>query len=207
MAQLLVATRSRHKLAEIRKLLGDAPGLELLNLDEAGLPELAEEEHIEVFDSFEENALAKARYFSRRSGLPTLADDSGISVDALDGRPGVRSKRFSGRSELSGDALDNANNQFLLSSLLEVTSAQRTAHYSCCIALVDSDGREQTFLGRVDGRILHEPRGTGGFGYDPLFFIPELNATFGEVSQEQKDRISHRSRALAAARSAILELS
>ena len=198
MTQLLVATRSAHKLREIRQLMGPVPGLEIVDLEAAGIPEEPAEDAIEAFDTFEENALAKARYFAARAPFPVLADDSGLCVDALGGGPGIFSKRFSGEP-LSGIDLDLANNRRLLHELGEVPDPQRTAHYVCVVALVTPEGDEDLFRGTVDGTILRTPRGDGGFGYDPLFYLPSLEATFAEVAPETKNQISHRARALQAA--------
>jgi XTP/dITP diphosphohydrolase len=197
MTPLVVATRSAHKLREIREILGDLPGYELLDLTRAGVPETPEEEGIEAFETFAENALAKARYFAARTGTLVLADDSGLCVDALDGAPGVRSKRFSGQSHLRGEELDRANSQHLLDRLRNVPEPQRTGHYMCAAALVTPDGGEAVFLGRCEGCILSEPRGSGGFGYDPLFYIPTERATFGELPASRKHELSHRARAMA----------
>jgi XTP/dITP diphosphohydrolase len=196
MTRVVVATRSAHKLREIREILGDLPGYELLDLSQAGIPETPEEEGIEIFETFAENALAKARYFAARTGSVVLADDSGLCVDALGGAPGVRSKRFSGQSHLSGDELDRANCEHLLRSLREVPEPERTGHYMCAAALIAPGGGEAVFLGSCDGCILLEPRGTGGFGYDPLFYIPAEQATFGELPASRKHEISHRARAM-----------
>lgn len=203
---LLIATRSAHKLREIREILPPLPGLELLDLDAAGVPFHPDEDGVEAFDTFEENALAKARYFAARSQLPVLSDDSGICVDALDGAPGVHSKRFSGRSDLSGQALDDANNQRLLSRLGDLPPDRRSAHYVCVVALRFPDGREEVFRGRCDGLILPSPRGSGGFGYDPLFYLPERDATFAELPAAEKHLVSHRARALRAAAPALQRL-
>ena len=200
MTELVIATRSPHKMREIRELLAAIPGLRLLDLTEAGIHQTSDEDAIEAYDTFEENALAKARFFAARAERPVLADDSGIAVDALDGAPGVFSKRFSGRTDLTGLDLDLANNAHLLDRLRDVPPASRTAHYTCVIAVVLPDGREETFRGRVDGVILSQPRGSGGFGYDPLFFVPDLGATFAEIDPPAKNRLSHRARALEAAR-------
>lgn len=193
---IVVATRSAHKLSEIRAIMREENGPEVIDLDEAGVAYDPREEEIEVYSTFRENALAKARYFCERTGRVTLADDSGLCVEALDGAPGVYSKRFSGRNDLSGAALDTANNQHLLHRLRDVPAEQRQAHYRCVLALVTPQGEEQIFEGRCNGMILPEPRGQGGFGYDPLFLSHDLNASFGEVDAEEKNRISHRSRAL-----------
>jgi XTP/dITP diphosphohydrolase len=203
---LLVATRSAHKLAELRTMVGHLEGLRLVDLDGAEISPSPQEEEIEAFASFEENALAKARHFSRLTGFPVLADDSGLCVDALRGRPGVFSKRFSGRSDLAGAELDEANNRRLLHELCDVAPADRTARYVCMLALRTPDGREDLFRGTVEGTILHAPRGTGGFGYDPLFFLPSVGATFAEVTPETKNRLSHRGSALIAALPRLREL-
>jgi XTP/dITP diphosphohydrolase len=197
MTPIVVATRSAHKLREIREILGDLPGYELLDLNQAGIPETPEEEGIEVFETFAENALAKARYFAARTDTLVLADDSGLCVDALGGAPGVRSKRFSGQSHLRGEELDRTNNQHLLQSLQDVPEPERTGHYMCAAALVTPDGGEAVFLGSCEGCILTEPRGSGGFGYDPLFYLPAEQATFGELPASRKHELSHRARAMA----------
>lgn len=191
--RLLVATRSSGKLLELRPLLAPL-GYDVMDLDEAGMAESAAEEELERFDTFEENALAKARYFHGLSGgVPVVADDSGLVVDALGGGPGVRSKRWSGRGDLSGRALDAANNATLLRALDGVSG--RSARYVCVAAFVGS-GRELVRRGETEGWILDAPRGDGGFGYDPLFESAELGRTFGELSREEKSRISHRGRAM-----------
>ncbi|HEX6925264.1 MAG TPA: RdgB/HAM1 family non-canonical purine NTP pyrophosphatase [Longimicrobiaceae bacterium] len=201
--RLLVATRSAHKLREIRQIMEEVGGPAVIDLSEAGVDYDPAEEEIEVHDSFEANAMAKARYFARRSGMTTLADDSGLCVDALGGAPGVRSKRFSGRADLEGDALDAANNAFLLERLADVPDDRRTAHYVCVAAVAEPDGRERVFAGRCDGEILREPRGNGGFGYDPLFYVPEEGATFGQIDAARKNQLSHRARAMRAVAEAL----
>lgn len=199
MTRLVVATRSSHKLAELRQMLPPIASLEILDLTEAGIPESSEEEGIEAFSTFDENALAKARYFCKLSGYAVLADDSGLCVDALGGAPGPFSKRFCRRLDLSGPALDQANNDHLLRELEDTPMPARDAHYVCVIAVVTPDGEESLFRGTVDGRILTRSRGEWGFGYDPLFYVPELEATFAQVGQAEKNKISHRARALQAA--------
>jgi XTP/dITP diphosphohydrolase len=200
MTTLVVATRSPDKLREIGQMLEGIPDLRVLDLEGAGLSWEPEEEHIEVFDTFRGNAEAKARYYAGRSGELTLADDSGICVDALGGAPGVYSKRFSGRTDLGGAELDRANNTLLLQRLRDLPQAPRTAHYLCTIALVHpAAGREAVVQGRCDGIVLPEPRGAGGFGYDPLFWLPREEATFAQLAPARKNEISHRARAVRAA--------
>lgn len=193
---LILATRSLGKLHELRPLLA-GHGIAAIDLTEAGLDEEPEiEEALERFATFEENALAKARHFFTRVGAtrPVVADDSGLEVAALGGRPGVRTKRWSGRTDLSGRALDAANNAKLLAELQGV--ADRRARYVCVAAYVDAAG-ERVFRGESTGRILDAPRGSGGFGYDPLFLSDDLGVTFAEASLEQKAGVSHRGRAFA----------
>lgn len=203
--KLLVATRSKHKMAEIRQILASVPGLTLLDLDEAGIAPDPAEDDLEVYETFEENALAKARYFRERSGLPTVADDSGIAVDALGGAPGVRSKRFAPDTGLDGQARDDANNRYLVEKLAEVAPADRTAKYVCVAALLGAD-RDPAFLrGEAPGVVLDEPRGEGGFGYDPYILDTELGITFAEMSSEQKNSRSHRGAAFRAVAQQLLE--
>ena len=163
-----------------------------MGLTEIGLPETEEETGIESFETFEENALAKARYFSGKAGLPTMADDSGLVVRALGGRPGVHSKRWSARNDLVGQDLDDENNRLLLKSL--AGARDRAAAYVCAAAYVDS-AREVVTRGEVIGEITREARGRNGFGYDPYFLSTELGVTFGEASLREKEEISHRGRA------------
>jgi XTP/dITP diphosphohydrolase len=178
-------------MREIRRILAEVEGLRVLDLDEAGIAPSPEEDDLEPFDTFEENARSKARYFHAKSGLPTVADDSGIAVDALDGAPGVRSKRFAPVG-LEGAAQDQANNRFLVERLQIVPAAERTARYVCVAVLVDGSGREILVRGEAEGRIVDEPRGSGGFGYDPHVWVPELGRTFAELTPEEKDARSHR---------------
>jgi XTP/dITP diphosphohydrolase len=194
---LLLATRSGHKAAEIRRILAPL-GLDVTTLAERHVQPSPEEDRIEAFETFRANAVAKARYFAARLDAVTLADDSGLRVDALDGRPGVRTKRFSGRDDLHGQPLDDANNRFLLDALDGVPDARRGARYVCCAAVAWPDGRAAAATGTVAGRIAHEPRGAGGFGYDPLFHVPALDARFAQVDAAVKDAMSHRARAFRA---------
>ena len=196
--RLLAATRSKGKQAEFRRLL-EAAGHEVLFPDDAGIVLREEvEDGLEVESSFEGNARAKAEYFARLSGMPTIADDSGLEVIALGGAPGVRSKRFSG---VTGPepVVTAANNAELLRRLAGAPPTRRTARYRCVIVyLAGPSAAPAVFEGSCPGRILEEPEGTGGFGYDPLFLSAELGKSFGVASAEEKDAISHRGKALKA---------
>ena len=191
---LLLATRSDGKLRELRPLFASAR-ITVEDLRAARLPETAEEEFLEAFDTFEENALAKARWFHARTGRPTVADDSGLEVRALGWAPGVRSKRWSGRPDLTGTALDRANNETLLRALEGTTD--RAARYVCVAAFVDG-AREVVRRGETTGRIVDVPSGSDGFGYDPYFLSDDLARTFGDASREEKEHVSHRGRAFRA---------
>jgi len=197
--RLLVATRNPGKVREIREILSAWPEIELVGLRDLGIEETPEEDDLEVFDTFEENALAKARYFAAKTGELTLADDSGLCVDALGGAPGVRSRRFAGVEEARGLAQDEANNAYLLRLLADVPPERRTARYVCAAALADGAGREEVFVGTCDGVVLDVPRGSGGFGYDPLIYMDSEGMTFGELPPERKNALSHRGRAVRAA--------
>lgn len=188
---LLIATRSAGKLRELRELF-DRAGIRVIDLAEAGVAPSAEEDDLESAETFEDNALAKARYFGRVTGRAVAADDSGLEVISLGGRPGVRSKRWSGRDDLVGLELDAANNARLIQEMWGLTN--RRARYVCVAAIVMGDS-ERTFRGTTSGVILREPRGAGGFGYDPYFLSDELAKTFGEASIIEKERVSHRGRA------------
>lgn len=195
--KLLFATRSAGKQEEIRRML-KAAGHEVVFPDDAGVPESPLEETLEAADSFETNARLKAEYFLKKTGLPTAADDSGLEVFTLGGQPGVRSKRWAGATG-SPRQVDEANNAELLRRLLGAPEARRRARYRCAIVLLRApNALPEVFQGTCGGRILEQPRGTGGFGYDPLFLCDELGQTFGEASAEDKDKVSHRGRALAA---------
>ncbi len=196
--RLLLATRSADKAGEIREILRAAgAAVELQSLDDARVHWHEDEERLEQFDSFEANARAKAEYFARLTGLPVAADDSGIEVLSLGGAPGVRSKRFApDNARLSGKALDAANNAELLRRLLGADEKRRRACYVCVALLVRRVGAApEAYTGRCWGRILTEPRGTGGFGYDPLFFHEGLGKAFGEATPEEKHSVSHRGEA------------
>jgi XTP/dITP diphosphohydrolase len=193
--QLLVATRSTHKLRELRELL-DLRHTDLVSLDDLGVPGDPDE----TGETFETNAAIKARFGARATGLPTLADDSGIEVDALDGRPGVRTRRYAGEQ-----ATDAENNARLLEALRGLPASRRGARYVCVLTVALPDGpgpRGRLVLvgarGTCRGRIATEPRGTGGFGYDPIFepaSEPPGGRTLGLWTAAEKHAISHRARA------------
>ena len=193
--ELLLATRSAHKVQEIRMILRGIPGLTLLDLDDIGLEWRDEEEALEPFDTFEENARSKAEYFHTRTGLPTVADDSGLEVDALQGAPGVRSKRFAPVEGLTGHKLDQANNDYLTQQLGSLEIEKRTSQYVCVAVLLGFTDQMIIARGEAKGLILTEPRGDGGFGYDPYFFKPDLEMTFAELHPDQKNELSHRGKA------------
>lgn len=184
MQKLVVASGNQNKVREIKTILGDK--FEVVSMSELGI-------NIEVEETgktFEENALIKAKAIYEICALPVISDDSGLIVDALNGEPGVYSARYAGEP-----CNDKRNNEKLLKNLQNATT--RTAHFTSCVVFYDGT-RVISALGSVDGTILDEYRGTRGFGYDPLFFCFELNKTFGEASAEEKNTVSHRSRALAA---------
>jgi XTP/dITP diphosphohydrolase len=186
MMELVVATRNMGKLKEIRRLL-EAQGVKILGLDK--FPEAPEVE--EDGDTFAANATKKAEAFVRATGLPCLADDSGLVVAALQNRPGVHSARFSGDK-----ATDHSNNSKLLDEMAMVPEKQRQAAFCCVMALSLPGEPTRLFEGRVEGLILHEEKGDGGFGYDPLFWLPEFDCTMAELPLDIKNRISHRGQAL-----------
>ena len=191
---ILLATRSEGKLRELRPLF-EAAGWQVQDLRSAGVAGSAEEEVVEAFDTFAGNAVAKARYFHALTGRTAVADDSGLEVEVLGGAPGVRSKRWSGRVDLSGQALDDANNVKLLAALDGMD--RPSARYVCAAAYVDG-AREEVELGATTGTIIREAQGTEGFGYDPYFLSDDLGLTFGESSREAKEHVSHRGRAFRA---------
>ncbi|MCX5118487.1 RdgB/HAM1 family non-canonical purine NTP pyrophosphatase [Micromonospora sp. NBC_00362] len=190
MNKVLLATRNRKKLIELQRILDGALGahrIALLGLDDieqyAELPETGL--------TFGENALIKAREGCRQSGLPTIADDSGLAVDALNGMPGVFSARWSGQH-----GNDQANLQLVLDQIGDVPDEQRAASFVCTVALVLPGGKEHLVDGRQSGRVLRAPRGDGGFGYDPIFLGDGQDRTNAELTPAEKDAISHRGKAL-----------
>jgi len=190
--RVIVATGNRGKLDEIRTAL-DFPGWEFVTAADLGAETLDVEE---TGDTFVDNARLKARAYHNAFGIPALADDSGLEVDALGGAPGVYSSRYAGP-----DATDADNNVKLLSALADVPDAERTARFRSLIVLVDADGTETIAEGACEGSIGHEPRGTGGFGYDPLF-LPHATPgrAMAELDRAEKNAISHRGAALRALR-------
>lgn len=196
MEMLLVATHNRGKLREYRELLRDLP-VQLTFLDEVGIAD----DVPETGQSFEENAVLKARAYAQKSGLLTLADDSGLEVDALGGRPGVHSARYAGPTATDADRIRK-----LLSELQGVPPEQRTARFRCVIAVATPDGEVITAEGTVEGVIATEPRGTHGFGYDPIFYLPELGVTMAQLPPAVKNRISHRARAAQAIKPLLRDL-
>lgn len=230
--KLLLATRSAHKTAEVRRIVAaaeaalalpdaaglHAPRLRLVDLHEAGIPESPAEDELERFDTFEENAAAKAEWFAALAGIPAVADDSGLEVDVLGGRPGVRTKRFAPVDAYPGLSRDEANNRHLLRLLQGVPPARRGARYVCVASLaLPADAfperRERSaassapvptalapasFRGEAPGSILESERGSGGFGYDPIVLAAATNRTYAELAPEEKDRRSHRGQAFRA---------
>ncbi len=188
--RLLVATNNPGKVQEYTDLL-DGLGLELLGLADVGLGNDVDE----TGQTFVENAQLKAHAYCQASRLLTLADDSGLEVEALGGAPGIHSARYAGPMASDADRIRK-----LLTALCSVPEEQRAARFRCVIALAWPDGRLETFEGQCKGVIAFEPKGTNGFGFDPIFYLPELGCTMAELPQDVKNRISHRARAAALAR-------
>ncbi|MHB0976599.1 MAG: RdgB/HAM1 family non-canonical purine NTP pyrophosphatase [Candidatus Aquicultorales bacterium] len=185
MVKAVVASRNKGKIAEIREIL-TVPQLQLLTYEDLdGWPEFEEEG-----ESFYENAMIKARALTGMFGLPAVADDSGLEVDALDGAPGIRSSRYAGE-----DATDEANNAKLLAELADTPAEMRTARFRCAAVFMLETGRSVAGEGTLEGAIGFEPKGFGGFGYDPLFSPEGYDRTLAELGHEIKNEISHRARA------------
>lgn len=193
--RILFATRNKHKIREARTIFSNVPALKILDLDEVGLGYRDCEDSLEPFDTFEENAISKATYFNRISGLPTLSDDSGLVVDCLGGAPGVNSKRFSPWSKEDPLSRDESNNRFLIESLRTFPDIEWTARYVCVVVLMTIKENIRVTKGEVEGRVLQTSRGKGGFGYDPHFLVGETDLTFAEMSDQEKNRLSHRGKA------------
>ena len=196
--KLLVATRNAGKQREIRALLADVP-YEVVFPDDRGIWERPDEDGLEDADSFEGNARRKAEYFARLSGLPTVAEDSGLEVFALGGAPGVRSRRFAFPALADPAEQDAANNAELLRRLVGAPDDRRRARYRCVVCFLERhDGIPRVFEGSCLGRVLGAPAGTGGFGYDPLFHADDLGTSFGLATPKAKASVSHRGRAFRA---------
>ena len=184
-SKIVIATMNEHKAREIRALIGDR--YDVMTQASFSIPSVPE-----TGETFEENALIKANEVSRKTGLMTLADDSGLEVDLLDGKPGVYSARYAGPN-----ATDAENNKRLLADLERFKSQKIMARFQSVIALIDPlDGSKNIFHGSWEGRIIFEPKGKNGFGYDPLFYLDELESTAGELNQAEKNKLSHRASAM-----------
>ena len=185
MKRIVLATKNKGKIKEMRELLAPM-NIEVLSLADFSPVDDAEENGA----TFAENAMLKARYYFAHTGTPCLADDSGLEVDALGGRPGVYSARYSGE-----DATDAANNAKVLREMEGIEKDKRTARFRCAMALV-GEGIELTTDGTCEGTLLTEERGQGGFGYDPIFYVPKFDRTLAEMSSEEQNSISHRGAAV-----------
>lgn len=193
---LVIATRNPGKLRELQRILDDLPFEQRSLRDYPKVPSLPEDG-----STYVENALSKALTVARLTGEIALADDSGIEVDYLDGGPGVHSARF-----LGDDAGDEERNREIISRMKSVPAESRTARYRAVVAVALPDGTAHTFEGICEGMVMLEPRGEAGFGYDPIFYVPDLDRTMAELSAEEKDRISHRGAALRKARDFLLTI-
>jgi len=194
--KVFLASRNAKKLAEMRRILAEhMPGVEVLGLDDV----TPYDEPVEDQPTFEGNALLKARAGLAATGLPSVADDSGLCVDALNGMPGVLSARWSGSPPGDRRGVDDRNNALLLDQLHDVPDERRGAHFTCAVAFCAPGGRELVVDGRMDGRVIRETRGSGGFGYDVVFeALENPGRTTAELDPADKDAISHRGRALRA---------
>lgn len=186
MKRLIFATGNAGKMKEIRRIMADC-GMEILSMKEAGIQADIDENG----KTYEENALIKARAVAALAGSPVLADDSGLEVDWLGREPGVHSARYMGE-----DTPYSVKNADIINRLEGVPEEERTARFVCAIAAVFPDGRELTVRAEVEGRIGYEEKGDNGFGYDPIFYVPELHKTTAELTEEEKNQISHRGKAL-----------
>ncbi len=196
MAKLLLATNNKGKVREYQHLLQGIP-FEVVTLAQEGINDAIEESG----KSLEENAVLKAEYYASRSGLLTLADDSGLEVDTLNGEPGARSARYAGEN-----ATDEQRVDYLLGKLRDVPWEKRTARFRCVIALAMLESKTRLYSGECHGYVTLEPRGENGFGYDPIFYFPELGKTMAELPLDIKNKVSHRSRAARKARLALKRL-
>ena len=196
MDKIVFATTNEGKVKEIKEILGDFP-IEVVSMKEMGITADIEENGA----TFEENSLIKARALVKLTGLPALADDSGLEVDYLNGEPGIYSARYLGR-----DTDYDYKNNYIIDKLSEAKGEERSARFVCVISLVLPDGREFVEKGVVEGLIGYEQKGENGFGYDPIFYLPEYGKTSAELPPEEKNRISHRGKALTAMKKLIVTL-
>jgi non-canonical purine NTP pyrophosphatase, rdgB/HAM1 family len=196
MDKIVFATANEGKVKEIKEILKDFP-IEVLSMKEMGITANIEEDGT----TFEENSLIKARAISKLTGLPALADDSGLEVDYLNGEPGIYSARYLGR-----DTDYDYKNNYIINKLSDAKEGERSARFVCVISLVLPDGREFVERGVVEGLIGYEQKGENGFGYDPIFYLPEYGKTSAELSPEEKNKISHRGKALSAMKKLIMDL-
>lgn len=186
MVEIVLATRNKKKIEEIKRAIGNVP-ISILTIDDfPGCPEVQEEGV-----TFQENAIKKALTVAQYTGKPSLADDSGLEVYALNNAPGVLSSRYAGEG-----TDDRKNIEKLLHEMRSVINGERNARFVCCLALVFPDGRVEIFSGHVEGRIGREPKGSYGFGYDPIFYPKGHDRTFAEMTAKEKDSLSHRGEAL-----------
>ena len=196
MDKIVFATANEGKVKEIKEILKDFP-IEVVSMKDMGITADIEENG----DTFEENSLIKARALVKLTGLPALADDSGLEVDYLNGEPGIYSARYLGR-----DTDYDYKNNYIINKLSEAQDKERSARFVCVISLVLPDGREFVERGVVEGLIGYEQRGENGFGYDPIFYLPEYGKTSAELSPYEKNKISHRGKALSAMKKLIMDL-
>ena len=196
MDKIVFATTNEGKVKEIKEILGDFP-IEVVSMKEMGITADIEENGT----TFEENSLIKARALVKLTGLPALADDSGLEVDYLNGEPGIYSARYLGR-----DTDYDYKNNYIIDKLSGAKGEERSARFVCVISLVLPDGREFVERGVVEGLIGYEQKGENGFGYDPIFYLPEYGKTSAEIPPEEKNRISHRGKALTAMKKLIVTL-
>ena len=194
MKKIIFATGNENKMKEIRQIMGEVP-LEILSMKQAGITA----DIVEDGTTFEENALIKAKAIAEITKEIVLADDSGLEIDALNKEPGIYSARYMGE-----DTSYRIKNQNLIERLEGVEEDKRTARFVCAIAAAFPDGEVITTIGTVEGRIAHEEKGENGFGYDPIFYVPEFGCTTAELSDEEKNKISHRGNALRAMKEKLL---
>ena len=188
--EIIVATTNPGKLKEISEMLD-------FDVDWKSLADFSHTKEVEEDgETFVENARKKALGYAEQTGLWTLADDSGLVIDALDGAPGVKSARFSGENEKSKTFLDHKNMAKVLTLLKDVPDEKRTARFVCCLCLASPDKILLETQGKIEGMIIHEEKGSKGFGYDPIFFIPQLKKTVAQLESEEKNKISHRGQAV-----------